>query len=205
MLNKIVRIILSVSIAGSALLNNSIETAETKFETTETKLESNETEYETSTTTVIFEQNPDIVSQLKDEIHETRNWDEGCYDDTIEVSQKEAEMLLKIAYAEGGSEGIKGQLLIMQVVWNRVLSENFPNDIESVIFQTNAFTSVTEGKYDIAEPTWETHVALAQFEANKNHDYKVIGFETVDNGNALLKFFDFYFIYGNHCFYKIKD
>ena len=148
---------------------------------------------------------PDVITLLKEEVRYTQHWDEGCYDDTIQLSQSDAEVLLKIAWSEGGNQGIQGQLRIMQTVWNRVLSDDFPNTIEGVVLQGGQFSSVTNKSYFRATPTWETHIALAEFEKNKSHDDNLIGFETVDNGSVLLSYFDFYEVYGDHIFYKLKD
>lgn len=194
MLNRIVRIILSVSLVGCTFLTNNLETSETEVETSET--------------TVYFEQNTDVISQLKDEIHETRNWDKGCTDNTIQISYDDAQILLKIAAAEAGGEDVEGQLYVMETVWNRVMLEDnfyyFPGSIEEVVFQEGAFTTVTEGKYDAAEPNYRTHLALAKFESNIDLDKEVLGFETIDNGQALLQYFDMYKIHGGHVLYKAK-
>lgn len=202
MANKLVQILLVGCLVGFTLMaSTEIDTRETEVDTSETEVDICET---VIVTTRIFEQNPDVVSQLKDEIHETRHWDEESKDHTIQISQADAERLLKIAYAEGGGEGIHGQLLIMQTVWNRVQSDDFPDTIDGVIHQKYAFSSVGNGHYDKAEPTWETHEALAQFESNLCHDDDLIGFETRDNGAVLLKYFDFLYAYGNHNFYTKK-
>ena len=47
-------------------------------------------------------------------------------------------------------------------------------------------------------------MALAELEKNTCPDENLIAFETVDNGNVLLTWFDFYKQYKNHVFYKQK-
>ena len=149
----------------------------------------------------------DVIADLKEEVRYTAHWDEECYDDTIQISYEDAQILLKIAYSEGGNQGIQGQLKIMQTVWNRVQSDDpcFPDTIYEVVHQKGGFSSVANGTFDTAEPTWETHIALSLFEQNKQHDSDLIGFETKDNGETLLKYFDFLYEYGDHVFYKIKE
>lgn len=156
------------------------------------------------TSKIIPKTNPDVVELLKNEIHETRHWDDNCSDHTIQISQADAERLMKIAYAEAGGEGIEGQLRIMMVVWNRVQSEEFPNSVKEVIEMPFQFSSVSNGHYEKAEPTWETHMALSLFEQNNIHDDNVIGFERNDNGAVLLSYFDYYDTIGNHSFYALK-
>lgn len=159
---------------------------------------------EKTETTVYFPTYPSVIDLLKEEIHETRHWDENCSDNTIQVTQEDAVRLMKIAVSEGGNQGVSGQLLIMQTVWNRVNSDLFPDSIQSVIEQPHQFSSVDDGRYQSAEPSWESHIALAEFEKNLSHDENLIGFETVDNGESLLSYFDFYETYKDHNFYTLK-
>ena len=149
-------------------------------------------------------ESPDVVELLKDEVRFTQNWETDCSDTTIQISYEDAQRLMKIATAEGGNQGTEGMLLIMQTIWNRVQSDDFPDTIKGVIEQKNAFTSVTRGTYQEAEPTYEAHLALAEFEKNLNHDPKLIGFETTKNGERLLAYFDYYKTYQDHTFYQKK-
>ena len=112
---------------------------------------------------------------------------------------------MKIAYAEAGNQGVEGQLRVMQVVWNRTLLEDYPDTIKEVIEQDKQFSSVKSGTYKQAEPTAETHQALALFEANKDHDSKIIAFETTQNGRSLEKYFEFLYPLKDHDFYGIKQ
>lgn len=161
-------------------------------------------EIEVIKTKVNFQTYPSPVDLIKEEVHYTTNWDEKGNDNTIQISQEDAQMLMKIAFSEGGNQGVQGQLMIMQTVWNRVLSDQFPDSIKEVIEQPSQFSSVSDGRYQKAEPTAETHLALAEFEKNLSHDENLIGFETVDNGKCLLSYFDFYTTYKDHNFYTSK-
>jgi len=146
----------------------------------------------------------EVMEAIENEVRYTKHWDENTYDNTIRISYDDAQRLLRIAYAEAGGEGVQGQLRIMMVVWNRVNSDQFPDSIEEVIMQPNAFSSVSNGHYEDAQPTWETHMALAQFESNLCLNDDIYGFETRDNGEVLLKYFDYYDCLGNHVFYTLK-
>ena len=148
---------------------------------------------------------PNPVILLQEEVKVTTNWEDKGEDNTIQISAEDADRLLRIAYSEGGNQGIEGQLMIMETVWNRVLQDNWPDTIQGVIEQESQFSSVTNGTYYTATPSWETHLALAEFEKNLNHDSNLIGFETNSNGATLLKYFDFYKKYGDHTFYKTKN
>ena len=199
---KILRILLIGSLAGFSLLNTTETKAETEIETNETE---NETEVETVKPSYSHEE---VMEAIRNEVRYTQNWVDKGEDDTIQISQSDAEMLLKVAAAEAGGEDINGQLIVMQSVWNRVQLQDdyyrFPNTISDVIYQKNAFTSVSEGKFDTAEPNYRTHLALAQFESNKNLDNQILGFETKGHGKTLLNYFDYYYTYGGHDVFKAK-
>lgn len=72
----------------------------------------------------------------------------------------DAYMLEKIAMAEAEGEDTEGKALVILVVLNRVWSDEFPDTIEGVITQTDAFTSYENGRYDRVEPSEDCHDAL---------------------------------------------
>lgn len=121
---------------------------------------------------------------------------EFCYDD--------AQYLLKIAQAEAGNQGIDGMMLVMNVVLNRVASEDFPNTISEVINQKGQFESMSNGLFDKIVPSVEAHLALAEIEKGRPLDESIIGFETSKNGRGLEKYFDFAYRYKDHDFYTKK-
>ena len=118
----------------------------------------------------------------------------------IEFNIDEAQELLKIAYAEAGNQGEDGQWLVMSVIINRVNSSEFPNTIHEVIYQPGQF--YTQGM-STAEPTAETHLALARIECGEVAPL-IVAFET-DTGSSLDKYFSLAFQYRNHKFYTRKE
>lgn len=54
-------------------------------------------------------------------------------------------LLSKLVYAEARGESYKGQVAVAAVVLNRVASSSFPNTISGVIYQSNAFSCVSNG------------------------------------------------------------
>lgn len=134
----------------------------------------------------------------------TKGWDQDTEDNTIAISYEDAQCLMKIAYAEGGNQGVTGQFLIMNVVYNRVISEDYPDTISEVITQPGQFESYQNGMYEAAEPTAETHLALAELEKGKDLNAEIIAFETVANHKSLEKYFKYSFTYKGHDFYVQK-
>lgn len=54
-------------------------------------------------------------------------------------------LLSRLVYAEARGESYKGQVAVAAVVLNRVASASFPNTISGVIFQSGAFSCVSNG------------------------------------------------------------
>lgn len=59
------------------------------------------------------------------------------------LTSEECDLLEQIAYAEAKGEGVRGMVLVMNVVLNRVEAEGFGDSIEEVIFASGQF--YTEG------------------------------------------------------------
>ena len=54
-------------------------------------------------------------------------------------------LLARLVYAEARGESYKGQVAVAAVVLNRVASASFPNTISGVIYQSGAFSCVSNG------------------------------------------------------------
>ena len=54
-------------------------------------------------------------------------------------------LLSKVVYAEARGESYKGQVAVAAVVLNRVASSAFPNTISGVVYQSGAFSCVSNG------------------------------------------------------------
>ena len=54
-------------------------------------------------------------------------------------------LLAKLVYAEARGESYKGQVAVAAVALNRVASASFPNTISGVVYQSGAFTCVSNG------------------------------------------------------------
>ena len=84
---------------------------------------------------------------------------------TIDLSDEESQMLMKLAMAEAENQGVTGKALVMNVVHNRVLSDEFLNTIEGVIFEPvteeyHQFSVIDDGRYAASIPDQECYEAL---------------------------------------------
>lgn len=62
-------------------------------------------------------------------------------------------LLSKLVYGEARGESYKGQVAVAAVVLNRVKSSSFPNTIAGVIYQSGAFTAVSDGQINLTPDT----------------------------------------------------
>ena len=73
----------------------------------------------------------------------------GLFFGTSEIGSDERELLARVIYGEGRGEPYEGQVAIGAVVLNRVESEDFPDSISGVVYQTGAFDAVRDGQLNL--------------------------------------------------------
>ncbi|MDN7242721.1 cell wall hydrolase [Planococcus sp. N028] len=56
-------------------------------------------------------------------------------------------MMARVVHGEARGESYTGKIAVAAVILNRVDSSQFPDTIDKVIFQRNAFTAVNDGQY----------------------------------------------------------
>lgn len=115
---------------------------------------------------------------------------------------EDRDLLLRCAAAEGANQGEDGQWLILSVIMNRIVDEDFPDTVYDVIYQPGHFSVVTDGRIDTVEPTEATEMALTRIEEGDIAPY-IIAFEKEGN-NVLDKWFEYAFTYRDHAFYTKK-
>lgn len=92
---------------------------------------------------------------------------EDVHNDTcLSIDQKDAELLMKIAYCEDHTN-IESQAAVIACVLNRVADPSFPNTVEGVIRQKGQFSTVSSGTFDKTEPNADSHYALALIESGQ--------------------------------------
>lgn len=86
---------------------------------------------------------------------------------TIYLTQDDIYLMSQIVYAESKGEPFEGKVAVASVILNRVLSPSFPNTVEEVIFQPNAFSCVIDNEIHVS-PSQECFDAV--YEAINGHD-----------------------------------
>ena len=91
--------------------------------------------------------------------------------DIFGIDKYEYYLLSHIVEAEAGNQGIDGKRLVVDVVFNRVMSDQFPNSVEEVLTQDGQFTTYINGAYKLVEPSEDTHEAIAiEYDYIRNTD-----------------------------------
>ena len=68
-------------------------------------------------------------------------------------------LLARLVYGEARGEPYTGQVAVAAVVLNRVKSSSFPNTISGVIYQSGAFTAVSDGQINLSPNSTATKAA----------------------------------------------
>ena len=59
----------------------------------------------------------------------------------ITLSQSEIKLLKQIVFLESGNESENGIIAVTEVILNRIYSDSFPNTLQKVVSQRNAFST----------------------------------------------------------------
>ena len=112
-----------------------------------------------------------------------------------EIYYDSLEYLACLVEAEAGNQDELGKRLVVDVVLNRVDSDEFPDNIYDVINQKNQFESVLNGKINEISPSDDTYeIVRSEFEDRLNYD--VLFFRSGkyhEFGKKLFKQQDHYF------------
>lgn len=123
----------------------------------------------------------------------------------FKVIAKESEagemvLLQQVALAEAGNQGIGGMAFVMQVIYNRVEDERFPDNITDVIMDEGQFASVVDESYLKYEPTDNSRKAVELLDILQNQG--ALYFENPENSSWCERTKTKVFEYEDHTFYK---
>ena len=110
------------------------------------------------------------------------------------LTSYECDLLEQIAYAEAKGEGVRGMVLVMNVVLNRVHANGFGDSVEEVIFADGQFytAGMTPNVSD------ECHEAMALVLEGADFSQGALFFNKYEYRAEKEPLFQ----YGNHCFSK---
>ena len=94
-----------------------------------------------------------------------------------EIFLGELELLAQLVEAEAGNQDFEGKCLVVDVILNRVESDEFPDTITEVIFQEGQFSVIKNGAFDKA--AWnmqESDYAAVMCEVSMHQNKDVLYF-----------------------------
>jgi len=97
--------------------------------------------------------------------------DEALYENRwgIQLTDEEIDLLAKILWVEARGESEGGQQAVVEVIFNRMVSGDFPNTLYDVLSQKNPVQFASWKLRDTAEPTEKEYASIyAVLEGNTN-------------------------------------
>lgn len=76
-----------------------------------------------------------VTTSFADEMTKLNPYDE------IEISEEDIDLMSRLIYCESRGENIEGQRAVAEVVLNRCLSSDFPDNVNDVIYQRKQFST----------------------------------------------------------------
>lgn len=120
----------------------------------------------------------------------------------INLNDEQIMLLSKLVAGEARGESYEGQIAVAAVVINRVKDSRFPDSLEGVIYQKNAFSVVKNGTI-YAEPTSSTYRAAQEALYGSDPTNNAIYFWNPDISTCnWINTLNPYLRIGNHVFAK---
>nr|DAM48226.1 MAG TPA: lytic transglycosylase [Caudoviricetes sp.] len=118
------------------------------------------------------------------------------------LSESEVDMLARLVMAEAGGECFEGKVAVAIVVLNRIKSNEFPADIESVITQPKQFSPVESGKWQRITASVECFEAVDVALSNADNGQGALFFESCTGESWQSNNREYLYQIGNHRFYR---
>lgn len=115
-------------------------------------------------------------------------------------SMEDYDALCRIVNEESKSEDIEGQILVTNVILNRVASDKFPNTIQEVIESPGQFDPVETGAYYVTEPSDQVKEAVIRALNGEDLSEGALYFQKSEA--TVWGDYEFLFRHGNHSFFK---
>ena len=120
----------------------------------------------------------------------------------INLNDEEIMLLSKLVAGEARGESYEGQVAVAAVVINRVKDSRFPNSLEGVIYQKNAFSVVKDGSINM-QPTESAYTAAQDALYGNDPTNNAIYFWNPDISTcSWINTLNPYLRIGNHVFAK---
>lgn len=104
----------------------------------------------------------EVSTLVEEDIIEAKRIEELNNKYIYEITNDERELLLKLVFREANAESIECQIAILQVIFNRVASNDFKNTIYDVIYEEKQFKPVSNPNFEDTIYTDKNIEALEQ-------------------------------------------
>ncbi len=116
----------------------------------------------------------------------------------IKGMQTDVDELAHLVRCEAGNQPLLGKRAVVDVVLNRVDSEDFPNSVHDVIYQTGQFSCVRDGNWEKFESAIdETDYEAVRLELAERTNSEIVYFSSQGCANGKLVY-----VIGDHYFAK---
>lgn len=122
--------------------------------------------------------------------------------EVINITNDDLLLLSRLVSGEARGESYEGQVAVAAVVINRVKDSRFPDTLEEVIYQKNAFSVVNDGSINM-QPTESAYRAAQEALYGSDPTNKAVYFWNPDIATCKwIRTLDPYLRIGNHVFAK---
>ena len=87
---------------------------------------------------------PHLFDSLKDGLGSDRTYTSYANGKAIKYSDKDLEIVARMMVHEAGNQPETGQIAIAEVIYNRVVSSEFPNNVQDVVYAPSQFTNAKD-------------------------------------------------------------
>lgn len=128
-------------------------------------------------------------------------------EEEIVLSDKEYNVLLRIVQAESGGCDEMGQILVANVILNRVESDEFPDTVSEVVYQKRQFSPVMDGSINTCKVSQQTIDAVDRALQGEDYSEGALYFmnrsgSSSRNSRWFDNNLDYLFKHGDHEFFK---
>ena len=124
----------------------------------------------------------------------------------IKYTEEDYQVLLRIVQAEAGICDEKGKILVADVIINRVLSDEFPDSITSVVYAPSQFQPVSNGSINSVKVTAETIDCVNRALDGEDYSQGALYFMNRRGSGSAASWFDrhldYLFAHDGHEFFK---
>ena len=108
-----------------------------------------------------------------------------------DLTPEEEKMIVDTVFLEAGNQSLTGKRLVISVILNRVDSDQFPDDVKSVLSEPGQFS--TYKNLDNATPTWTDELALKLEEEKRINTGVYFRTKKYGCGSPLFQYGDHFF------------